>query len=626
MNPTPSSSLNANLCAELMQWPPFAQMDPAHVERFVLASVQRYFAPDETVFEPADGVVQHLLLVRRGAISGHPAQGGEGADFQCEAGDLLPLGAVMGARAVTSVYAAVGDTFCLQLPLEEVHALARESAPFADFLNRRVQHFLEISRSALQASYASQTFAEQAMSRTLRELIRNPPVGVAPTTPLAQALRLMHERHIGSVLVVAEGSGVPVGVLTRHDILGRVTLAGKPLDTPIADVMTAPVLTLGLDATAEDAVLTMTRRGVRHLPVVDANGRAVGVVSERDLFALQGLSLKHVSSAVRAASDAAALRAAAADIGRLTRDLLGQGVAARQLTELISHLNDLLTERLIGLVAKRRGVDLDRACWLAFGSEGRAEQTISTDQDNGIVFVGDDPTRERPTWLAFAREVNDELDACGFPLCRGNVMASNPECCLSQHEWLARFTHWVDQGAPEALLKACIYFDFRPLAGRASLVAPLAAFVASPAARVPRFIKQMADNALRNRAPLDWRGGIETSEVDGRQLLDLKMRGSAIFVDIARLYALAHGVRETQTRRRFEAVGPLLKAPPQESEGWCGAFEFLQMLRLRAQLQSGTHPNFVDPALLSTIDRRVLKECLRVMRHLQQRVELDFGT
>jgi CBS domain-containing protein len=154
--------------------------------------------------------------------------------------------------------------------------------------------------------------------------------------------------------------------------------------------------------------------------------------------------------------------------------------------------------------------------------------------------------------------------------------------------------------------------------------------VGSRAARVPRFIKQMADNALRNQAPLDWLGSIATKEVEGREVVDLKMQGTAIFVDVARLYALAHGVAETNTRRRFEAVAAALKAEAQESEAWCGAFEFLQMQRLQVQLRptggsaGAVHPNLVEPAALNDIDRRVLKECFRVMRRLQQRMELDY--
>jgi CBS domain-containing protein len=377
----------------------------------------------------------------------------------------------------------------------------------------------------------------------------------------------------------------------------------------------------------------MSRRGIRHVPVTDADARVVGIVSERDLFALQRLSLKQVSTAIRAAPDVATLRAVAGDIRRFARNLLGQGVRARQLTELISHLNDVLAERLVTLVAAAHGLDLGRACWLAFGSEGRSEQTIATDQDNGLVFTSDDAARDRPAWLAFAREVNEALDACGYPLCKGNVMASNPDCCLTQSEWLARFADWIDHGAPADLLNASIYFDFRPLAGNAALTEPLRALVTTQAARNARFMRQLAENALRNAPALNWRGAIDTKDEGAQAVIDLKLHGTAIYVDAARLYALAHGIAATGTRARFEAAAGAMGVPPQEAEAWVSGFEVLQMLRLQVQLERDRreavdapdgNPNLVDVAALNDIDRRVLKESLRVARRLQQRIELDY--
>jgi CBS domain-containing protein len=633
MSPTPSSNLVANQRAELMRHAPFAQMDAAQVDRFVTACVQAYFEPGEVVLSPQQGAVTHLLYVRRGRVDGeHPTLGPDGA-FEFEAGDLFPISAAVGARPVTSTYTAREDTFCLLLPLATMRELAQQSAPFADHLNRRVMQFLELSRRALQVAYASQTLAEQSLETPLGDLVRRAAFGVSADTPLEQALQAMHDKRIGSVLVLGD-EGQAHGILTRHDILGRVTLAGVPLSTPIGAVMSSPVHTLTIQHRAQDAALAMSRYGVRHVPVTDDAGRVVGILSERDLFALQRLSLKQVSTAIRAAPDVATLQAVAGDIRRFARNLLGQGVRARQLTELISHLNDVLTERLVAILAAERGVDLGTVCWLAFGSEGRGEQTIATDQDNGIVFVSDDAERDRPALLAFAREVNEALDACGYPLCKGHIMASNPECCRTQAEWMARFAHWIDHGAPEDLLNASIYFDFRPLAGDAALVQPMRELVAREAARNARFMKQMADNALRNGPALTWTGAIDTQSQQGQSVIDLKLHGTALYVDVARLYALAHGVAATGTRARFEAAARAMGAQPQESEAWIGGFEYLQLLRLQVQLDrasreavdaSDGNPNLVDVAALNDIDRRVLKESLRVARRLQQRIEMDYA-
>ncbi len=632
---TPSPSLVTNLRSELMRFAPFAQMVPAHVDRLVVEGTQCYFEPGEAVLTPSHGVVTQLLFIRRGSVSGRRGADDAGAGFAVEAGELFPIGAVMAERAVRATYTAEADTFCLALPAASVHTLAGESAPFADFLNRRVQQLLDLSRRALQRAYASQSLAEQSLETPLGDLLRRAVVTVSPATPLADALQAMHGKRIGSVLVADDDSGAAIGILTRHDVLGRITLPGLALATPISAVMSQPVHSLGLAHTAQDAALLMSRHGIRHVPVADDSGRVVGILSERDLFALQRLSMKQVSSAIRAAADVPTLQHVAADIRRFARNLLGQGVQARQLTELISHLNDVLTERLVTLLAGQHRIDLARVCWLAFGSEGRSEQTIATDQDNGIVFTSDDAERERPSLLAFARDVNEALDACGYPLCKGNIMASNPECCLTQGEWLARFASWIDHGAPEDLLAASIYFDVRPLAGAAALVTTMRELVSAQAGRNACFMKQMADNALRNGPALTWTGAIDTHTQGGQQVIDLKLHGTAVYVDAARLFALAQGIAATSTRARFEAAARAMRVPPQESEAWSEGFEVLQMMRLQVQLAAASreavdasdgNPNLIDVSALNDIDRRLLKESLRVARRLQQRIEMDHST
>lgn len=617
MPATPSPSLLDNLCRELMRYPPFAQMRFEHVRQFAAAAREVYFAPGEVLLSPAMGPVTALHLLRQGRISGR---------VQYESGDLFAVGALVGAQPTTSTYTAEEDCFCLLLEADAVRALERVSAPFAAFLRRRALLLLDLAREAMRESYASQVLHEQSLETPLGALPRRQPLACGAQTPLREALQQMHERRVGSVVVVDDGMA-PLGILTRHDVLDRVTLAALPLATPISEVMSRPAHTLDVSHTLQDAALLMSRHGVRHLPVCE-HGRLVHIVSERDLFALQRLSLKQLSTRIRAAADLPALQRAAADIRRFARSLLGQGVQARQLTELISHLNDVLTVTLVQLQAHAHALDLRHACWLAFGSEGRSEQTVATDQDNGLAFASNNPQADRPAWLAFGRSVNEALDACGYPLCKGNVMAGNPDCCLSVDEWRERFAHWIEHGAPEDLLAASIYFDLRPLAGTIELAQPLRAMLLREPARVPRFIKQMADNVLRTRAPLNWLGAIETHDAGGVRTIDLKLRGSALFVDAARLYALAHGLEASSTRERLLAVAKALRLPVAEGDSWVASFEFVQMLRLRNQLDDArpadAPPNVIDVDRLNAIELRVLKESLRVAHSLRQRIELDY--
>jgi len=486
----------------------------------------------------------------------------------------------------------------------------------------RLRQDLRQSQQVLQETYASRALAEQSFESTLDTLGSRQLVSCAPDTPVRDALAEMQRCQVGSILVL-DGERKPVGILTRYDILGRVTLAEVPLSAPIRQVMVQPVHSLTVAHTAHDAALLMSRHAIRHVPVT-REGVAVGMVSERDLFALQRLSLKHVGSSIRAAPDTVALERAASGIRQLARSLLGQGVQARQLTALISHLNDLLTRRLIELVAGRHGFDVASVCWLALGSEGRGEQTVATDQDNALILADGTTAAQRERALAFASDVNLALDACGYPLCRGGIMAGQPGCCLTLQEWRDRFAHWTRHGAPQDLLNAGIFFDLRPLAGDERLADSLRQEVLAAAQATPRFQKQMALNALARGTALNWLGSIRA---DARGTLDLKLQGTALFVDAGRLYSLAHGTGAVGTRERLESAGQRMGLAAGEYQAWSTSFEFLQMLRLRVQLESDVplaEPNRIEVAALNDIDRRVLRECLRVARMLQRRLRMDY--
>jgi CBS domain-containing protein len=507
---------------------------------------------------------------------------------------------------------------------------------FADFINGRLQPASALpagpgqrppSVEPTQAPQATQALAQQSFESPLAALPRRAPVAVGPGATAHEALALMQARGVGSVLAL-DAQGAAVGILTRHDLLPRFALREPPPDlrhTPATALMSVPVHTLDIGCAVQDAVLLMSRQRIRHVPLTE-HGRVVSLVSERDLFALQRGSVRQLGSALRRAPDLATLRALAPELRAFARQLLAQGVGARALTALVSHLNDLLTERLVTLLAQAHGLDLARACWVAFGSEGRSEQTVATDQDNGLVLDDTVDDAEHARWLAMARQANEALDACGYPLCKGGIMAGRPACCLRQREWAARFGHWMAHGEPEDLLAASIYFDLRPIAGAHALTKPLRALIAEGAPRHPRFLRLLAENSLRLKPALNWHGGLDTVAEGDSRWVDLKLHGSAVFVEAARLLALACGIDAPTTRERLLRAGQALGAGERERQTWASAFEVLQMLRLRVQIDgaSAEHPNRIDVQRLDDIDRRLLKEAMRVARLLQQRVSMDW--
>ncbi len=464
----------------------------------------------------------------------------------------------------------------------------------------------------------------------LAALIRRKPITATPETTLREAVQAMAEHRVGSIIVVEPESGKPIGIFTLRDLLHRVAAKSCDLDQLVMAVMSdSGLLMLNWRATVYQAALVMARNGVHHVIVVDATGKLVGIVSQEDIYELQSGGGKAISGAIRGARDLDGLVAAAEDIRRLAVRTVAEGGAAEALTQLISSLNDHLTVRLIELT--RQEFELPRVpwAWLAFGSEGRYEQTLSTDQDNGIVFAAPEAAAEdvRRALLPFAAEVNRRLDACGFPLCKGNVMASNPELCLAVEEWHQRYAGWLRSTTPQALLNATIYFDFRPLYGDETLADELGDWLRRNIPSATLFLRFMAENALRTRPPLGMiRDFSFDDSADFPHTIDLKAFGTRLFVDAARILALANGIAETSTPERLRAAAALGKVGRDDVSALIDSFFFLQQMRLRQQ-QEGTPlglANRVDPERLNELDRLVLKEAFKQAKKLQGRLQLDY--
>lgn len=629
-----SPASNAPMLADgvarfLRQYLPFAQMEQEALE-FIAANVDLGYYPAGTIIlDPAQAEPGVFYIIQRGTVQVLPfvaAQSGDAQPVSIGTGECFSVSALLEKRPVMAPYTASADTFCYEFPAARFPELLNRSPVFREFATRYLTAMLRESRRLIKMNFSAAAGEQQAMNRTLRSLVTRPAITCAPQTTVAEVLRTMQTLKIGSMLVVDE-AGKPLGIFTRHDVLDRVALAQCNLSKPVSTVMTPAPQTLPAEASAYEAALLIAHRGIRHVPVCDG-GRLIGVVTERDLFALQRVSVRAINHTVADADSIGALQLAASDIRRLAHNMLGQGVAAEQLTLIIATLNDALVRRVLEIEQAKFPVADIRWCWLAFGSEGRYEQTISTDQDNGLIFdpgTGN-PDALRARLLPFAQAVNRDLDACGFPLCKGNIMASNPQWCLSLREWREQFDSWVTNTDPEALLNAVIFFDFRPLHGDAELARMLRSHLSEMARGNHRFQHQLAKYALETQPPLGMISDFVTDDGEFRGTIDLKKSAARLFTDAARVMALAAGIEHTNTAQRLRQAGPLLNMPAEEIASISDGFFFLQTLRLRRQMSrdAGSRgANRINPTELNEVDRRILKESFRQARKLQRRVALD---
>ncbi|MDB5800873.1 MAG: putative signal-transduction protein with domain [Rhodocyclales bacterium] len=485
-----------------------------------------------------------------------------------------------------------------------------------------------------------------SLYQPLSGLIRRAPVTYPPGTPLRDPVERMYREHIGSI-VVANADMVPLGIVTAHDLLGRVLLQGRELSAPIESAMSPQPVTLPVDATAHEAVLAMARHGVRYVLVVEHGGRLVGVVSRSDVYGTQQIVPEDVVSPLISARSSSELADAAAAARRFAKRLVTQGLAADKVIQWTTSLNDFVTSQAIELMRARFALPDVPWSWMAFGSEGRLEQTLSTEQNNGIIFAlprhesaGESTSKStgenaqktadeiRAQFLPFAQAVNQLLDECGFPLGRGQSMAGNPACCLSEGEWQSRFAEWVTNADARTLLTAGIFFDFRALFGAAELVDSLRVALATLAQQHDAFLKPMAANALLAVPPL---GMVRTFVLDKKNAfpntIDLKMSGTRPYVDAIRVLALANGVQASGTAARMRGLGAKAGFSAEDVQAAIDGFHFLQMLRLRNQQQQGGNDasvNRLNPYKLNRLERQILRHAFMQARRLQQRLKADY--
>lgn len=597
------------------------------LERMQLA----YYAKDEVLASPQQGLVSHFFVIKQGLVRGS-AKKQLDAVVELHEGECFPVGALLAGRAVTSEYRAEEDVFCFELSSQHFHELVELSVVFKDFCTRRISALFEQSTQAMQAQLSQVSTEQQSLSSALSSVIRCAPVTCSPDTSIRAALQTMRDAHLGS-MIVTDTAQKPLGIFTLRDLLTRVVLAELAIDQPISSVMSSQPVTLPPNAFAYEAAMVMAKEGFRHVLVTEPDGKLRGIVSERDLFSLQRVGLRQLGTSIRQAENIATLVSLSTDIRKLTHNMMAQGVAAEQITQLISTLNDLLTTRIIELECVASKLQQPNSCqteicWLALGSEGRLEQTFYTDQDNGIIFsvpAGETADSMRLRLLPVALRINEALASCGFPLCSGGIMASNPQWCLSREEWQQTFAQWIDHGSPEDLLNASVFFDFRSLYGNASFADSLRAWLNKKISGTPRFLHQMAANALRNRPPL---GMVRDFVVGQTQTLDIKLNGVTPFVDAARIFSLASGSTATNTVQRLRDVANLLHIHNDEIEAWIEAFHFLQTVRLLHQYQCVTQGvamnNQINPKLLNDLDRRILKEAFRQSRKMQSRLSMEY--
>ncbi len=455
---------------------------------------------------------------------------------------LLPRLADRGIRTL-----AEAERACLSLTAElETHHRAGWSEP--------------VSRPGEDRAFL-RAVDPYAYSHRIADIMASPPVIVPEQSTLAEVIAVMTGKRISSVFVSPDAAPDldigAYGILTERDVMRRIARDGAAaLGQTVGGIATRPLASIREGAFVYRAIGRMARMRIRHLAVRTEAGRLAGIVSARDLLKLRGGAAVNLDDAIDEAATPGQLAAAWAMLPAVAEALIGEEIDARQIAGVVSEELRAMTRRAAHLAEAAmsgagRGAAPCPYAVLVLGSGGRSESLLAADQDNAIVFSHGDPGSPEDLWFA---ELGDRmaaiLDQAGIPLCKGGVMAKNPQWRGSVDTWQSRIDEWLSRSRPQDLLNVDIFYDLRPVAGEADLARRLHAFAFERAHGASAFAKLLGEQLDALGSPFTFLGNLQSE--DGR--IDLKKFGLFPIVSGARTLAIRHDVRAVGTRDRLEGI------------------------------------------------------------------------
>ena len=591
---------------------PFDCLD-ADEQRIVRNSVDiAYFRADETLLDP--GIEpSHLLVI----IKGHVTQlDGDEPVTTFGPSDCFDGRSLVAGR-VSSRFIAAEEVVAYQLKKVAVNELISRNATFGALLFSD----LSIKLGALAQRHSQREMQALTMSRVAEAFLR-PAQVVDGGTDIVGVAALMQSQHSSSVLV---RDGERLGIFTNTG-LQRAIVDGRPLATlPVRELATFKLVTISPEAPLFDALALMIEHQVHRLVVADGE-LIVGLLEQLDLLSFLSNHSYVIAVQIAQARDLDALRLAAQRITRFVALLYRGGTKVSQIGKLVQALNAKLFERVWKLIASP--ALLADSCLFVMGSEGRGEQLLKTDQDNGLI-VRDGTAVGAVEVEQACQRFSAALRDFGYPDCPGGIMVSNPSWRRSESDFAATVRHWLLRPDPEGLMALAIFIDAHAVAGDATLLARVRAeadgLVSADDALLGRFAA--AVDSFPDESAGWWNRLLLIGE-HGKPILDLKKGG---------IFPIVHGVRSLALRDQVLATGTVTRLDALVAKGRLQAgfatdladsLHFLMSLKLKAglaELDTGRPVSGgVAADRLSSLERDLLKDALAVVKRFKVLVRHQF--
>lgn len=524
------------------------------------------------------------------------------------------------------------DSYFYLLPKDVFQKLADQyedfTEYFTDIFGKRMLNRTYASIIARASTLADES--QQFFNQPVRQVYDASPAIGEPGMTIQQAAKKMGQEKT-SYLIIPAAKDSEAGIITTSDLAHKVIAGGYDYNTSTAQVMTSPLITIKDYAIVFEALMKMMEHDIKHLPVTNNQDKVVGIISNRELVSSQGQSPLFLLREISKAESFKEIADKHKRMPKLVKSLINSGVSSRNINRMVTTVSGATLKKIMEFALQEKGPAPKPFSFVIFGSEGRNEQTLKTDQDNAIIYedVSDSEIDEiNDYFLDLGEKVCNMLDQAGYKFCDGGIMAKNPQWCQPLSVWKDYFSRWIHKAEGEDLLQASIFFDFRLGYGENYFVENLRKHLYDAIQNWSGFLRHMTENALHFKPPLGFfRNFLVESKGKHRDSLDIKGAMMPI-VDFARIYALKNRVEATNTFERLYELYLKKVLTRQEYDELEKAYSYLMQLRFSRQIVSaeeeGGPDNFINPGRLTHIEQSMLKEIFKRIEKFQSKMNFEF--
>ena len=590
-----------------------------------------YYPAGEVILSPQDQP-QSLFVI----IKGHVQQTEQGEVVCVYSKDECFDGRSLISGQVSGVFMAAEELIVYLVPKDTVQRLIAANATFSALL------FSDLSKKmrALGERRSQRELHSLMLSRIDQAFVR-PARFVSEKMDVFSVAQLLEKEKLSHVLVRGElglelelGSDPDlgsdpnsnsnpkrVGIFTTTDIRRALLADRNPHEFPVGQLTTWALVEADQGASVFDALILMIRHGV-HRVVVKRQGEIIGVIEQLDLLSFISNHSHLIWVQIQQAQSQDELKHACAALSRLIGLLSESEVKVSLIARLVQELNAKVYTKLWHFIAPQELID--NSCLIVMGSEGRAEQILKTDQDNGLILCNGYHCADLSR---ITSAFNDALYEFGYPPCLGGIMMRNPLWCQSLEDFKVTVRQWVFHPNSETHMRLATFADAVSVCGDHMLLEELKEYFFNCLQDTPSFFAHFARAADSFSEQSSWWSRLLTGGT-GNEELDIKKLGIFPIVHGIRSLALEARLTMTGTIERIEALVLLNRVPGDLATDLQESLHFLMDVRLKQglrQMALDQRPtNLVILSSLSTLERDLLRDSLQVVKRFRGVLHFHF--